>query len=129
MPIRDLNSVLATVPGVVVQNDEVYIRGGRNNEVAYYLNGAGTTNLANRSNLVYVPQEAVEELQVQVGGYDVEISGANSGVIKRTIKQGTSEYSGSFSVQKMMVVLEKVVLLEMDIHTGIKLLLLLLVVL
>ena len=99
MPIRDLNSVLATVPGVVVQNDEVYIRGGRNNEVAYYLNGAGTTNLANRSNLVYVPQEAVEELQVQVGGYDAEISGANSGVIKRTIKQGTSDYSGSFSVQ------------------------------
>ena len=99
MPIRDLNSVLATIPGVVVQNDEVYIRGGRNNEVAYYLNGAGTTNLGDRSNLVYVPQEAVEELQVQVGGYDAEISGANSGVIKRTLKQGTSEYSGSFSLQ------------------------------
>ena len=99
MPIRDLNSVLATVPGVVVQNDEVYIRGGRNNEVAYYLNGAATTNLGDRSNLVYVPQEAVEELQVQVGGYDAEISGANSGVIKRTLKQGPSSYSGSFSLQ------------------------------
>ena len=99
MPIRDLNSILATVPGVVVQNDEVYIRGGRNNEIAYYLNGAGTTNLGDRSNLVYVPAEAVEELQVQVGGYDAEISGANSGVIKRTLKKGTSEYSGSFSVQ------------------------------
>jgi hypothetical protein len=67
--------------------------------IAYYLNGAGTTNLGDRSNLVYVPQEAVEELQVQVGGYDAEISGANSGVIKRTLKQGTSEYSGSFSLQ------------------------------
>jgi hypothetical protein len=99
MPIRELNSILATVPGVVVQNDEVYIRGGRNNEIAYYLNGAGTTNLGDRSNLVYVPAEAVEELQVQVGGYDAEISGANSGVIKRTLKKGTSEYSGSFSVQ------------------------------
>lgn len=99
MPIRDLNSVLATVPGVVVQNDEIHIRGGRNNEIAYYLNGAGTTNLANRSNLVYVPTEAVEELQVQVGGYDAEISGANSGVIKRSLKSGGSEYEGSFSVQ------------------------------
>ena len=96
MPIRDLNSVLATVPGVVVQNDEVYIRGGRNNEVAYYLNGAATTNLGDRSNLVYVPQEAVEIFQV--GGYDAEISG-NSGVIKRTLKQGPSSYSGSFSLQ------------------------------
>ena len=99
MPIRSLDAVLATMPGVVVQNDDVHIRGGRDNEVAYYLNGASTTNLANRENLVYVPQEAIEELQVQVGGYDAEVSGANSGVVKRSLKSGTTNYTGSFSVQ------------------------------
>ena len=99
MPIRNLDAVLATMPGVVVQNDDVHIRGGRDNEVAYYLNGASTTNLANRENLVYVPQEAIEELQVQVGGYDAEVSGANSGVVKRSLKSGTTNYTGSFSVQ------------------------------
>ena len=86
MPIRSLDAILATMPGVVVQNNDVHIRGGRDNEVAYYLNGASTTNLSNRENLVYVPQEAVEELQVQVGGYDAEVSGANSGVVKRALK-------------------------------------------
>ena len=99
MPIRTLDGVLATMPGVVVQNGDVHIRGGRDNEVAYYLNGASTTNLANRENLVYVPQEAIEELQVQVGGYDAEISGANSGVVKRSLKTGTDSFSGSFSLQ------------------------------
>ena len=99
MPIRSLDGVLATMPGVVVQNDDIHIRGGRNNEVAYFLNGASTTNLGNRENLVYVPQEAIEELQVQVGGYDAEVSGANSGVIKRSLKQGTSDFTGSFSLQ------------------------------
>tara|TARA_Y100001970_G_scaffold29085_1_gene35888 strand:+ start:1407 stop:4523 length:3117 start_codon:yes stop_codon:yes gene_type:complete len=99
MPIRDLDGVLATMPGVVVQNGDVHIRGGRDNEVAYYLNGASTTNLGNRENLVYVPQEAIEELQVQVGGYDAEVSGANSGVVKRSLKTGTESYSGSFSIQ------------------------------
>ena len=39
MPIRNLDAVLATMPGVVVQNNDVHIRGGRDNEVAYYLNG------------------------------------------------------------------------------------------
>ena len=34
-----------------------------------------------------------------VNGYDAEISGSNSGVIKRTLKQGPSSYSGSFSLQ------------------------------
>ena len=99
MPIRSLDGVLATMPGVVVQNNDVHIRGGRNNEVAYYLNGSSTTNLANRENLVYVPQEAIEELQVQVGGYDAEVSGANSGVVKRSLRRGSTEFSGSFSVQ------------------------------
>ena len=99
MPIRSLDAVLATMPGVVVQNNDVHIRGGRDNEVAYYLNGASTTNLANRENLVYVPQEAIEELQVQVGGYDAEVSGANSGVVKRSLKSGTTNYTGSFSLQ------------------------------
>jgi len=99
MPIRSLDGVLATMPGVVVQNNDVHIRGGRNNEVAYYLNGSSTTNLANRENLVYVPQEAIEELQVQVGGYDAEVSGANSGVVKRSLRRGSTEFSGSFSLQ------------------------------
>jgi len=99
MPIRDLDGVLATMPGVVVQNNDVHIRGGRDNEVAYFLNGSSTTNLGNRENLVYVPQEAIEELQVQVGGYDAEVSGANSGVVKRSLKRGSSSISGSFSHQ------------------------------
>jgi len=99
MPIRSLDGVLATMPGVVVQNNDVHIRGGRDNEVAYFLNGASTTNLGNRENLVYVPQEAIEELQVQVGGYDAEVSGANSGVVKRSLKRGTSELAMNFSHQ------------------------------
>ena len=99
LPIRSLDGVLATIPGVVVQNNDVHIRGGRDNEVAYYLNGASTTNLGNRENLVYVPQEAIEELQVQVGGYDAEVSGANSGVVKRSLRHGSTEFSGSFSIQ------------------------------
>ena len=50
--VRDLNSILATVAGVVVQDDEVHIRGGRDNEVAYYLNGASVTNAGSRNNMV-----------------------------------------------------------------------------
>ena len=31
--VRDLNSILATVAGVVVQDDEVHIRGGRDKKL------------------------------------------------------------------------------------------------
>ena len=97
--VRDLNSILATVAGVVVQDDEVHIRGGRDNEVAYYLNGASVTNAGSRNNMVYAPVETVEEMQVQVGGYDAEVSGANSGVVKRRLKEGTDTFTGSVKLQ------------------------------
>ncbi|MBH09836.1 MAG: hypothetical protein CMG74_05655 [Candidatus Marinimicrobia bacterium] len=97
--VRDLNSILATVAGVVVQDDEIHIRGGRDNEVAYYLNGASVTNAGSRNNMVYTPIETVEEMQVQVGGYDAEVSGANSGVVKRRLKEGTDSFRGSFKFQ------------------------------
>ena len=38
-------------------------------------------------------------MQVQVGGYDAEVSGANSGVVKRRLKQGGDTFSGSFKLQ------------------------------
>ena len=97
--VRDLNSILATVAGVVFQDDEIHIRGGRSNEVAYFLNGASVTNSRNRNNMVYTPIETVEEMQVQVGGYDAEVSGANSGVVKRRLKQGGDVFAGSFKLQ------------------------------
>ena len=93
--LRDLNSILATVAGVVVQDDEIHIRGGRDNEVAYFLNGASVTNAGSRGNMVYTPIE----MQVQVGGYDAEVSGANSGIVKRRLKRGTDSFTGSFKIQ------------------------------
>ena len=44
------------------------------------------TNAGSGNNMVYAPVETVEEMQVQVGGYDAEVSGANSGVVKEDLK-------------------------------------------
>lgn len=99
LPIRNANELIATVPGVVVQDDKLYIRGGRDNEVAYFVNGIPTTSFGSRKNLIYIPQEATEEIQVQVGGYDASAGGANSGVITRQIKRGSNKFKGNFSIQ------------------------------
>jgi len=99
MPIRGLAGVVGTMPGVIVQDGNIHIRGGRDNEISFSVNGANTTSMVSRNSLVYVPQEAVEEIQVQVGGYDAETGGANSGVIKRQVKTGSSTLKGSFTYQ------------------------------
>lgn len=99
LPIRNPNDIMATIPGVVVQDGDIHIRGGRDNEVAFFVNGAPTTGFGGRGNQVYVPQEATEELQVQVGGYDASVGGANSGIITRQIKRGTATWEGNITMQ------------------------------
>jgi hypothetical protein len=99
LPIRNDNDLYATAPGVVVQDGEVYIRGGRDNEVAYFVNSTPTTSFGGRNNMIYIPQEATEEIQIQVGGYDASVGGATSGIVTRQINRGTNDWHGGLTMQ------------------------------
>ncbi len=99
IPVRGLQNILALQPSVVVQDGAVHIRGGREEEVGYYLDGASTQNALNNTNAIYVIQDAVEEVQVLTGGYTAEFGGANSGIIKAELKTGTPDYHFSADFQ------------------------------
>jgi hypothetical protein len=92
LPVRGVQAAVALSPGVVQQNGNLYIRGGRADEVGYYLEGASTRSITNGSNLTTVIPEAVEEFQVQAGGYTAEYGGANAGIVRQSLKSGGSEY-------------------------------------
>ncbi|MCG3157148.1 MAG: hypothetical protein DKINENOH_03779 [bacterium] len=97
MPVRSVNAVIALQPGVVAQNGGLYVRGGRSDEVGYYLEGANARDADNGSNAVTVIPEALEEFQIQAGGYTAEFGGANAGIIRQTLKSGGTDYH--FTVQ------------------------------
>lgn len=93
IPIRGFNQVMATQNSVVVQDGNIYIRGGRPDEVGYYIDGASTVDPLTNTQSLYVIQEAVEEFQVLAGGYNAEFGGANSGIIRTDLKTGGSKYN------------------------------------
>lgn len=96
LPVRGVGAAIALQPGVVVQNGLLYIRGGRMDEVGYYLEGATTRDANMGVNAVTVIPEALEELQIQAGGFNAEFGGANAGIIRQTLKSGSSDYHFSF---------------------------------
>ncbi len=96
LPIRGLENILSLQAGVVDQDNQLYVRGGRSGEIAYFVDGASTTNPITNSQTFSVIQEAVEELQLQAGGYTAEFGGANSGIARTTLRTGQSNYKGSF---------------------------------
>ena len=95
IPVRGINNILAVTPGVVVQDNSVFIRGGRLDEVGYYLEGVPINNPMVGGRGVYLVQDAVEEIQVQAGGYNAEFGGANAGIVQQQLRSGTSSWKGS----------------------------------
>ncbi len=95
LPVRGLNNIIALTPGVVFQDKTVFIRGGRQDEVGFYLEGASITDPVVGGRAVTIVQDAVEEIQVQSGGYPAEYGGSNAGIIYTQIKSGTPEFKAS----------------------------------
>lgn len=95
LPVRGINNILALTPGVNLQDNTIFIRGGRQDEVGYYLEGANISDPVVGGRSVTLIQDAVEEIQVQSGGYTAEFGNANAGIIRQQFKSGTSEFKAS----------------------------------
>ena len=88
LPIRGVDNIVALTPGVILQNGTIYVRGGRQDEVGYYLEGTNITSAMSGNRQVTIPQDALEEVSVQAGGYTAEFGGANAGIIRTQLKSG-----------------------------------------
>ncbi|MBN1299770.1 MAG: TonB-dependent receptor [Melioribacteraceae bacterium] len=104
LPVRGVNNVIALQAGVVSDNG-IRIRGSRTDEIGYYLDGvnitdpvanSATENAAGDGRLVSIGNDAVEEVQVETGGFSAEYGGANAGIIRTQLRTGGTELHASF---------------------------------
>lgn len=96
LPVRGVNNLLSLTAGVVKEADAIFIRGGREDEVGFYLEGANIKNPELGGRAVTIPQDALEEIQVQSGGYTAEFGGSNAGIVRQQLKSGGSDINASF---------------------------------
>jgi len=99
IPIRSFNALVQIQNSVVVQDGNIHIRGGRPDEVGYYIDGAATVDPLTNTQSLHVIKEAIEEFQVLAGGYTAEFGGANSGIIRTELKTGSPDYHFSLGYQ------------------------------
>ena len=92
LPVRGINNVVSTQAGVVNKGGNLYVRGGRLDEVAFYIDGVLVNNPLLGGTTTEGIINAVEEIQVQAGGYPAEFGGANAGIISATTKTGQENY-------------------------------------
>jgi len=93
--LRSVTGLLDLQPGVVILNNQLHIRGSRAEEVAYTIDGADIKDPISSGRLVSAIPEALSELVVEAGGYSADVGGANSGIVRQTLRTGGNELSGT----------------------------------
>ncbi len=92
LPIRGVNAVVGTQGGIVTQDGDIFVRGSRSDAVAFYIDGVLVNNPVFGGSQTSMIQNAIQEIQVQTGGYSAEFGGANGGIISTQSKSGSSKY-------------------------------------
>ena len=93
------NQVLQLQPGVTRDaNGDFHIRGGRTNEVAYWVNGVSITDGYDNSRGILIDNYSVQELQVISGTFNAEYGNAMSGIVNTVTKEGGNNYHGNILI-------------------------------
>ncbi len=93
LPFRGTENYLPLFPGVVKQDGELHVRGGRAGEIGYQVEGMSVTNRFTNEDAVPIIPEAMEELAVSTGGYSAEFGGWNSGMVFTQLQTGGDHWT------------------------------------
>ncbi|MBI5020155.1 MAG: TonB-dependent receptor [Ignavibacteriales bacterium] len=121
--VKSVEDVLKLKAGFVKQGNNLFLRGGRANEVQYLVDGIPTNNIVSNSGELVatkanvqlaqlyagvnsgvigggasglaVSANAIQSVSVQTSGFDADYGNAQSGIINITTKSGSEKYTGS----------------------------------
>ena len=98
MAVRGVEGVVALQTGVVNDNGNIHIRGSRYQDVAYYVDGVYMNDVFDMNNTSTVSSVAMEELQLQTGGFSAQYGNANGGVVSTTTRTGGAKMNLDFEL-------------------------------
>lgn len=94
LPVTESQEVLELQAGVVGGN----VRGGRNSEVQYSVDGVSMTDVYNGLPIINFGANSIQELQFISGAFNAEYGKAMSGVVNLTTKEGKNNYTGFINI-------------------------------
>jgi outer membrane receptor protein involved in Fe transport len=95
LPVTTINQVIALQAGVVDSKRGTHLRGGRDGEVTYFVDGIVTKVPNTNWQSAIVSPTAIEEVSVVSGGFDAEYGDALSGVVNIVTREGGPRISAA----------------------------------
>jgi outer membrane receptor protein involved in Fe transport len=96
--VNDAMDLISQQVGVIEQDNEIHIRGGRSYENEYLLDGLSVQDpLSGTGFGLNISANALEEVEIIAGGFKAEYGQATSGIVSVRTKSGSDRYEGYFS--------------------------------
>jgi len=90
LPIENTSGIVGMQPGVV----DGHMRGGRDNETAYMIDGMSVYNGVNRDQMISIDPDALQEVEIITGTYSAKYGEAMGGIVNMVTKEGGNEFHG-----------------------------------
>ncbi|MCD4846979.1 MAG: TonB-dependent receptor [Candidatus Aegiribacteria sp.] len=92
---RSIVDIVSSQPGVVTSHGEMHIRGGREGEVDYLLDGISIRSPISYTFNLELPLSAISNASLMTGGLGVEYGNSMSGIVNLIGKEGGDTYHGT----------------------------------
>ncbi|HAD81041.1 MAG: hypothetical protein A2509_04420 [Candidatus Edwardsbacteria bacterium RIFOXYD12_FULL_50_11] len=105
MPNASANNVIGNTAGVVTSGGQMNVRGGRSDEMAFFVDGVSVTDALSGAMGSQINTAAIEEVMVITGGFNAEYGEAMSGVVNVVTKEGGDKFNiyGRFTTDMYMM--------------------------
>ncbi|HNU97969.1 MAG TPA: TonB-dependent receptor, partial [Candidatus Syntrophosphaera thermopropionivorans] len=92
--VSDVSDIVSLQAGVVNIGGELHIRGSRDNEINYTVDGMSVTDPVDGGATLQVDTDAIKDMKVMTGGFPAEYGNAQAAVINIVTKDGDPFFSG-----------------------------------
>jgi outer membrane receptor protein involved in Fe transport len=97
MPVNSFTDLMNTTAGILFE-DGIHLRGGRAQEIGYYLDGFYIDDALYGGQGADVARLGIQELSILTGTFNAEYGGVMSGIVNIVTPEGGSKYHGSIRV-------------------------------
>ncbi|MBI9060213.1 MAG: TonB-dependent receptor [Labilibaculum sp.] len=99
LPVSTFTELLSMQAGVVGSGNNLHIRGGRSNEVAYLVDGMYVQDPLLGGLATQINNDAIQEMSLLSGTFNAEYGNALSGVVNIITRDGDDKISGKVEVR------------------------------
>lgn len=99
LPVSTFTQLLSLQAGVVTTGNNLHIRGGRSNEIAFLVDGMYVTDPLLGGLATQINNDAIQEMSLLSGTFNAEYGNSMSGIVNIVTRDGTDKFSAKLEAR------------------------------